>query len=127
MASILAVDDSISMRQMLNITLAGDGHDVVTAEDGPTALKVTREQSFDLVITDFQMPNMDGISLIRELRRLPAFRNTPLLMLTTECAEDKKQAGREAGATGWVVKPIEASQLLPLIRRLLVENSGSAG
>ncbi len=119
MASILAVDDSISMRQMMTITLEGGGHDVVTAEDGMSALGIARTTVFDLVITDLQMPRMDGITLIGELRKLPGFRHKPMFMLTTESTDDKKQAGRLAGATGWIVKPIEARQLRKLVRRVV--------
>ncbi|RDH90348.1 MAG: response regulator [endosymbiont of Seepiophila jonesi] len=105
MASILAVDDSASMRQMVSFTLKGAGFDVVEAVDGVDALSKAKGQSFNIVITDVNMPNMDGISLIKELRGLPAFKFTPLLMLTTESGNDKKQQGKMAGATGWVVKP----------------------
>jgi len=93
MATILAVDDSSSMRQMVSFTLKSDGHDVTEAEDGVKALDIAKGKSFDLVLTDVNMPNMDGIALISELRKLPGFKGTPLLMLTTESAADKK-AGR---------------------------------
>jgi two-component system chemotaxis response regulator CheY len=122
MASILAVDDSISMRQMLCITLERDGHHVTATEDGLIALNIARENSFDLVITDLQMPNLDGISLIRELRKLSDFKRTPLFILSTESADDRKQAGRLAGATGWIVKPINPDQLRQVIRLALAGN-----
>jgi len=119
MASILAVDDSASMRQMVSFTLKSAGHAVTEAEDGPIALNKAKTSSFDLVITDVNMPNMDGISLISELRKLPNFKFTPLLMLTTESGMDKKMAGKNAGATGWIVKPFNPDQLLAVISKAL--------
>lgn len=119
MASILAVDDSSSMRQMVSFTLKSDGHDVTEAEDGVVALNIAKSKNFDLVLTDVNMPNMDGITLIAELRKLPGFKGTPLLMLTTESASDKKSTGKNAGATGWIVKPFNPEQLLAVIKRAL--------
>ncbi len=119
MATILAVDDSASMRQMVAFTLKGAGHDVVEATDGVDALSKAKGRKFDLVISDVNMPNMDGITLIRELRSLPAFKFTPILMLTTESTADKKQEGKQAGATGWIVKPFNPDQLLATIRKVL--------
>jgi len=119
MAKILAVDDSASMRQMVSFTLKGAGHDVVEAVDGVDALAKAKDATFDLVISDVNMPNMDGITLIKELRGLPAFKFTPMLMLTTESAGDKKQQGKAAGATGWIVKPFNPDQLLATIGKVL--------
>jgi len=119
MAMILAVDDSSTMRQMLSVTLQNAGHQVIQAEDGLVALDIAREQKFDLVITDVRMPNMDGITLVSELRKLPGFEATPLLVLTTESAASKKQAGKAAGATGWIVKPFNKAQLLKVITTTL--------
>ena len=119
MAKILAVDDSASMRQMVSFTLKGAGHDVVEAVDGVDALNKAKTQKFDLVISDVNMPNMDGITLIKELRSLPDFKFTPMLMLTTESAGDKKQQGKAAGATGWIVKPFNPDQLLATIGKVL--------
>lgn len=119
MARILAVDDSASMRQMVSFTLKGAGHDVVEAVDGVDALAKAKGAKFDLVISDVNMPNMDGISLIKELRGLPDFKFTPMLMLTTESAGDKKQQGKAAGATGWIVKPFNPDQLLATIGKVL--------
>jgi two-component system chemotaxis response regulator CheY len=119
MATILAVDDSYTMRQMLAVTLQNDGHDVIQAENGTAALEMARARAFDLVITDVYMPNMDGITLVSELRRLPGFEETPLLVLTTESGTDKKQAGKRAGANGWIVKPVNEAQLIDVIRRTL--------
>jgi two-component system chemotaxis response regulator CheY len=118
-ASILAVDDSASMRQMVSFTLKGAGYDVVEAADGVEALNIAKSRSVNLVITDVNMPNMDGISLIRELRSLPSYKFTPLLMLTTESSADKKQQGKAAGATGWIVKPFNPEQLLNTVKKVL--------
>jgi two-component system, chemotaxis family, chemotaxis protein CheY len=120
MAKILAVDDSASMRQMVAFTLKGAGHTVFEAVDGMDALVVAKKQSgFDLVISDVNMPNMDGITLIRELRAIPDFKFTPILMLTTESGTDKKSEGKAAGATGWIVKPFNPDQLLATISKVL--------
>jgi len=120
MAKILAVDDSASMRQMVSFTLKGAGHDVFEASDGVEALTMAKSQSgVDLVISDINMPNMDGISLIRELRNLSDYKFTPILMLTTESGSDKKSEGKTAGATGWIVKPFNPDQLLATIKKVL--------
>ena len=119
MAKILAVDDSASMRQMVSFTLKGAGHQVIEAADGVEALAKAKSNAVDLVISDVNMPNMDGITLIAELRKLPAFKFTPMLMLTTESSADKKSQGKAAGATGWIVKPFNPDQLLNTIKRVL--------
>ncbi|MDH5446342.1 MAG: response regulator [Gammaproteobacteria bacterium] len=119
MATILAVDDSASMRQMVTFTLKGAGHDVVEACDGKEALDKAKGQQFDLVISDVNMPVMDGITLIKELRALSEYKFTPLLMLTTESGDDKKAQGKTAGATGWIVKPFNPDQLLATIKKVL--------
>ncbi|WP_370978915.1 response regulator [Agaribacterium sp. ZY112] len=120
MAKILAVDDSASMRQMVSFTLKGAGHDVIEASDGAEALKLAEGTSgIDLVISDINMPNMDGIALIKHLRALPSYKFTPILMLTTESSSDKKNEGRAAGATGWIVKPFNPEQLLATIGKVL--------
>lgn len=119
MATILAVDDSASMREMVSFTLKGAGHDVIEAADGQAALTTAKGKKFDLVLTDVNMPNMDGIALIRELRTLPDYKFTPLLMLTTESADAKKQEGKAAGATGWIVKPFNPEQLLATVGKVL--------
>ncbi|MDH4133865.1 MAG: response regulator [Gammaproteobacteria bacterium] len=119
MATILAVDDSASMRQMVSFTLKGAGFDVVEADDGVNALTLARGKKVDLVVTDVNMPNMDGISLIKELRQLPDYKFTPILMLTTESGDSKKQEGKAAGATGWIVKPFNPDQLLATIKKVL--------
>ena len=116
---ILAVDDSASMRQMVNFTLKGAGYDVVQAVDGVEALEYARQHSVDLVLTDVNMPRMDGITLVKELRLLPTYRYTPMLVLTTESSQDKKMQGKQAGATGWIVKPFNPEQLLSTVARVL--------
>jgi len=116
---ILTVDDSASMRQMVSFTLRGAGYEVVQAADGLQALDYARANSVDLVLTDVNMPGMDGITLVRELRALPNYRLTPMLVLTTESGTEKKQAGKQAGATGWIIKPFNPEQLLATIARVL--------
>ena len=119
MATILTVDDSASMRQMVSFTLKGAGHDVIEAVDGMDALNKAKGTSPDAVLTDVNMPNMDGITLIQELRKLPDYRYTPMLMLTTESTTEKKQEGKAAGATGWIVKPFNPDQLLATANKVL--------
>jgi len=119
MASILAVDDSASMRSMVAFTLKGAGFDVISADDGDTALEIAKTTSVDLVVTDVHMPHMDGITLIKNLRALPHYRFTPLLMLTTESSTEKKMAGKAAGATGWIVKPFDPGRLVATIEKVL--------
>ena len=116
---ILAVDDSASMRQMVTFTLKGAGYEVVEAADGKQALEKAKTGKFNLVLSDVNMPVMDGISLIRELRALPDYKFTPILMLTTESTGDKKQEGKAAGATGWIVKPFNPDQLLATIKKVI--------
>ena len=117
--TILTVDDSTSMRQMVKATLLSAGYGVVEAADGQEALDYARENSVDLVISDVNMPRMDGITLIGELRQLPAYRLVPMLMLTTESSQEKKMEGKRMGATGWIVKPFNPTQLLATLKRLL--------
>lgn len=119
MKKILAVDDSASMRQMVVFTLKKAGYSVIDAKDGLEALEIAKSQSFDAVISDVNMPNMDGISLIKQLRGLAKYKFTPILMLTTESSSDKKQEGKAAGATGWIVKPFNPDQLLSVIQRVI--------
>jgi two-component system chemotaxis response regulator CheY len=119
MTKILAVDDSASMRQMVCFTLKSAGYDVVEACDGQEALDKAQGITVDLVLSDVNMPIMDGITLVGELRKLPAYKFVPMLMLTTESAGDKKMAGKEAGATGWIVKPFNPEQLLGTIKKVL--------
>jgi len=119
MHTILAVDDSPSMRQLVAFTLRNAGYDVVDAVDGVDALRKTRERRFDLVLTDQNMPNLDGLGLTRILRQDPTFRATPILILTTESSEQMKQAGRAVGATGWLVKPFDPARLLQAIGKVI--------
>jgi len=116
---ILTVDDSASIRQMVSFTLKQAGYDVVEAEDGRDGLMKAKAQSVDLVITDLNMPNMNGIELIRNLRQEGVYKFTPILMLTTESDDGIKSDGKQAGATGWIVKPFNPEQLLKVISRVL--------
>lgn len=116
----LVVDDSPTMRQMVAFTLTNAGFKVVEAEHGVDAVKkVSGGAKMDLVVTDLNMPEMDGITLIKELRKLATFKFTPILMLTTESADDKKKAGKEAGATGWIVKPFNPELMLKIIAKVM--------
>ncbi len=119
MTRILAVDDSESMRKMVAFTLERSGYEVAEAGDGVEALELAQQERFDLIITDINMPEMDGITLIRRLRALPDYRFRPILTLTTEGSLEKKREGREAGATGWIVKPFDPDVLIQTIRKVL--------
>jgi two-component system chemotaxis response regulator CheY len=119
MASILTVDDSVSVRQMVSFTLRRAGHEVIEAVDGKDGLDKAEQHKVDLIITDLNMPNMDGIQMISAIRELPEFAFTPILMLTTEAQPEKKEAGRKAGAMGWLVKPFNADQLITVVRKLV--------
>ena len=119
MAKILAVDDSASMRGMVAFTLRGAGHEVTEAENGQLALNVARGSSFELVLADVNMPVMDGIAMVRELRAMDGYKGVPILMLTTESHTEKKMEGKAAGATGWLVKPFDPEQLLATVKRVL--------
>lgn len=119
MHSILAVDDSASMRQMVSFTLKSAGYHVVEAVDGQDAWEKANGKTFDLVLTDQNMPRMDGISLTRKLRESPHFQGTPILILTTESSDQMKQAGKAAGATGWLVKPFDPKKLIEVIRKVI--------
>ena len=115
---ILTVDDSASIRQMVRFTLADAGYMVIEAVAGMDAL-AKLAQPVHLVITDLNMPNLDGIGLIRKVRALPLCKGVPILMLTTESQESRKLEGKAAGATGWIVKPFAAQQLLAVVKRVL--------
>ncbi len=118
MASILVVDDSVSLRHMLKEILAQEGHRVSEASDGENALQIVQDDKFDLVLTDVNMPVIDGIELCRELRQMENFRFTPILMITTEATDDMKRSGKMAGATGWLVKPFDPNKLLSTVSLL---------
>ncbi|MDG5977872.1 response regulator receiver protein [Hydrogenophaga taeniospiralis CCUG 15921] len=119
MQSILAVDDSASMRKMVSFTLTGAGFHVVEAVDGQDALEKAHAHAIDLVLTDQNMPRLDGLGLTRRLRENPKFKNTPILILTTESSDLMKQAGRSAGATGWLVKPFDPGRLIEVIQKVI--------
>ncbi len=119
MAKVLIIDDSITMRQMVAFTLEKAGHEVHSAESGLSALKISDKERFDLFITDLNMPGMNGLELIKELRMRKASRSKPILVLTTEADVEKKAAGRAAGATGWIVKPFDPNALLAVLPRVL--------
>jgi two-component system chemotaxis response regulator CheY len=116
---ILAVDDSASMRQMVSFTLRSAGYEVIEAVDGQDALDKIGDKQVDLVLTDQNMPRMDGLTLIKQLRIHERFKRTPILVLTTESSDEMKQAGRAAGATGWMVKPFDPARLLEVIGKVL--------
>jgi two-component system chemotaxis response regulator CheY len=115
---IMTVDDSASVRQMVSFTLKNAGYDVIEAADGKDAL-AKLAGPVDMVITDLNMPNMDGITLIKNLRANAACKFIPIIMLTTESQAGKKQEGKEAGATGWIVKPFKPEQLLAVVQKVL--------
>ncbi|PTS76625.1 two-component system response regulator [Sphingomonas sp. HMWF008] len=118
-ASILTVDDSGSMRMAIRIALTGAGYAVTEAEDGVDGLNKANAAKFDLIITDLNMPRMDGLTMIRELRKNPAQCGTPIIFLTTESDDSIKQQAKAAGATGWLVKPFVAEQLVKVSRKVL--------
>ena len=115
---VLVVDDSKTMREMVSFTLRGAGFEVIEGEDGKHALQTVGDTVVDLVITDLNMPNMNGTELIRALRLKPQFSNIPILMLTTESDSFKKLEGKNAGATGWIVKPFSPDRLLQVISKV---------
>ncbi len=117
--SILVVEDSPSMRQLLSVTLRSAGYQVIEARDGEEALEYARGHAVDLVLTDVNMPRMDGITLVAHLRTLASHYRTPTLLLTTESSPDRKLQSKQAGATGWITKPFSPEQLLTTLTRLL--------
>ena len=116
---ILAIDDSASIRQMVSFTLKSAGYEVIDAVDGEDGLAKAKARAVDLVLTDQNMPRMDGLSMVRALRQLPAYRTAPILILTTESSDAMKNQGRAAGATGWLVKPFDPNRLLEVVRKVL--------
>ena len=116
--TILTVDDSVSMRMLLKSALSAQGFQVEGANDGVHGLERMHELAPDLLITDINMPRMDGFELIEAVRALPQFRGTPILVLSTEFSDEKKARARSAGATGWITKPFEAAKLGAAIRRV---------
>lgn len=117
--TILAVDDSGSLRGMVVFTLKAAGYQVVEAVDGKDGLEKASKCEFDLVLTDQNMPAMDGLTLIRSLRALPNYQKVPILMLTTESGDDMKSRGRAAGATGWLVKPFDPERLTNVVNKVI--------
>jgi two-component system chemotaxis response regulator CheY len=117
--TFLIVDDSASMRQLVSFTVKDAGYDVITAENGKDALAKATGSRIDMVITDLNMPEMDGITFIRQLRGMPDYKFVPIVMLTTEAQEAKKQEGRAAGASGWIVKPFSPEKLMDVVRKFV--------
>jgi two-component system chemotaxis response regulator CheY len=115
----LVVDDSASMRQLVSFTIKDAGYEVLVAENGKDALGKLNSGKVDIVITDLNMPDMDGIELIKKLRSMPDYKFAPIVMLTTESQESKKQEGKLAGASGWIVKPFSPEQLLDVVRKFV--------
>ncbi len=117
--TIMTVDDSASVRQMVSFTLKGAGYEVVEAVDGKDALSKLGGSPVQMIITDLNMPNLDGIGLIKEVRTNASYKFVPIIMLTTESQDSKKQEGKSAGATGWIVKPFKPDQLLAVVKKVL--------
>ncbi|MGK0290909.1 MAG: two-component system chemotaxis response regulator CheY [bacterium] len=117
--TILAVDDSISIREMVSFTLTEAGYDVVQAVDGIDALRKLKGKKINMIISDVNMPNLDGIELVRKIREQQAYKFTPIIMLTTESEVSKKKEGKDAGANGWIVKPFKPDQLIAVVKKVL--------
>lgn len=116
--TIMIVDDSASIREVVNIALTGAGYDVIEASDGKDALEKLNGKKVHLIVSDVNMPNMDGISLVKEVKQHPEYKHTPIMMLTTESQDSKKQEGKEAGAKAWLVKPFQPPVLLSAVAKL---------
>jgi two-component system chemotaxis response regulator CheY len=117
--TILAVDDSASIRQMVSFTLKSAGYEVAEAVDGQDGLDKAKAKSYNLILSDQNMPRMDGLTLIKSLRGLPQYKTVPILMLTTESSDAMKQQGRAAGATGWLVKPFDPQKLVEVVKKVI--------
>jgi len=117
--TILAVDDSGSLRQMVAFSLKGAGYQIVEASNGKEGLEQAKKQVFDLVLTDQNMPVVDGLTLIRSLRSLDEYKKVPILMLTTEASDEMKAKGKAAGANGWLVKPFDPKRLLEVVQKVI--------
>ena len=117
--TILAVDDSASIRQMVSFTLKSAGYDIVEASDGMEGLEKAKSGNYNLILTDQNMPRMDGLTLVKTLRTLPQYASTPILILTTESSDTMKSQGRAAGATGWLVKPFDPQRLIEVVRKVI--------
>ncbi len=118
--TVLIVDDSASIRQVVSITLKGAGYDVIEGCDGKDALTKLDGRKVHLIISDVNMPNMDGITFLKNVKQLPAYKFTPVIMLTTEAGEAKKDEGRAAGAKAWMVKPFQPAQMLNAVSKLIL-------
>jgi two-component system chemotaxis response regulator CheY len=119
MAHVLTVDDSVSLRKLVATTLTAAGHQVVEASNGQQGLEALKTNTFNLIISDLNMPIMDGLTFIKHVRAIGAYKFTPILILTTEMDPVKKKAAKDSGATGWLVKPFDPEQLLSTIRKVL--------
>jgi two-component system chemotaxis response regulator CheY len=117
--TVLSVDDSSSIRQMVAFTLKGAGYEVIEASDGQEGLEKAKMKTVDMVLTDQNMPRMDGLTLIKNLRAMPNYKSVPILMLTTESGDAMKQQGKAAGATGWLVKPFDPAKLLEVTKKVI--------
>jgi two-component system chemotaxis response regulator CheY len=117
--TILSVDDSSSIRQMVAFTLKSAGYEIIEAVDGQEGLDKAKMKTVDLVLTDQNMPRMDGLTLVKNLRGMPAYRSVPILMLTTESSDAMKAQGKAAGATGWIVKPFDPQKLLEVVKKVI--------
>jgi two-component system chemotaxis response regulator CheY len=119
MKTVLSVDDSASIRQMVKLTLSGAGYQVVEAENGAEGLQKAQGTPVNMIVTDLNMPVMDGLSFIREVRKLAAYKGVPILFLTTESDAAIKQEAKAAGATGWITKPFQQEQLLAVVKKVI--------
>jgi two-component system chemotaxis response regulator CheY len=117
--TIMTVDDSPSIRQMINFTLQKAGYEVMQAEDGMDAVEKLGSATVNMIITDLNMPRMNGIELIKSVRTKAQYKFMPIIMLTTESDDSKKQEGKDAGATGWIVKPFKPEQLIGVVKKVL--------
>lgn len=117
--TIITVDDASTIRKMVSFTLQPTGHRIIEAADGAEALNLVRSEKVDLILSDINMPNMNGIELTRQVRTLPQYNSTPIILLTTESEAQKKAEGKAAGASGWIVKPFKQDQLLALVNKVL--------
>ena len=119
MKTIMSVDDSASLRQMVAFVLRGGGYEVIEATDGEDGLAKLRGQEVHLIVTDINMPKMDGLEMTRQVRAMPQYKFVPIILLTTESHAEKKQEGKAAGATAWIVKPFSADQLLAVVKKVM--------